>query len=53
VAQLIVACACLPLAVLAALATARRGVRGGRRLLVAAAIGYAAWGLLLIAATAG
>ena len=34
VAQLIVACACLPLAALSALTTARRGVRGARRLLV-------------------
>jgi hypothetical protein len=53
VAQLIVACACLPLAALSALTTARRGVRGARRLLVGTAIGYALWALLLIAATAG
>ena len=52
VAQLIVACACLPVIVLAAFTTARRGLRAARGLLTAAAIGYAAWALLLIAATA-
>jgi len=50
VAQLIVACAGLPLAAVAALAIARRGVRHARRLIIAAAIVYVAWGLLLIAA---
>lgn len=53
VAQLIAACGCLPLAALAALLTARRGVHRARGLLIAAAIGYAAWALLLIAAVAG
>ncbi len=47
VAQLIVACACLPLAALSAVATARGR---GRRLLLATAIGYAAWVVLLLAA---
>ena len=53
VAQLIVACGCLPLAALSALTTVRRGVRGARRLLVGTAIGYVLWALLLLAATAG
>jgi hypothetical protein len=51
IAQLIVAGGCLPLAAVAALNTARRGVRGARGFLLAAAVGYAAWALLLIAAT--
>ena len=50
VAQLIVACGGLPLAAVAALAIARRGVRQARRLIIAVAIVYVAWGLLLIAA---
>ncbi len=49
VAQLIVACAGLPLAAVGALAIARRGVRRARPLLIAAAIVYLAWGMLLIA----
>jgi len=51
VAQLVVACVCLPLAASAALTAARRGVRAARGLLIGAATGYAAWGLLLIAST--
>ena len=50
VAQLIVACGGLPLAAVAALAIACRRVRHARRLIIATAIVYAAWGLLLIAA---
>jgi hypothetical protein len=50
VTQLIVACGGLPLAAVAALAIARRGVLQARRLIIATAIVYAAWGLLLIAA---
>jgi hypothetical protein len=49
-AQLIVACAGLPLVAVAALAIARRGVREARRLIISAAIVYVVWGLLLIAA---
>ena len=50
VAQLIVACAGLPLVAVAALVIARRGVRHARGLIIAAAIVYSTWGLLLIAA---
>jgi hypothetical protein len=50
VAQLIVACAGLPLAAAAALAIDRQGVGPARRLIIAAAIVYGAWGMLLIAA---
>jgi hypothetical protein len=49
VAQLIVACAGLPLAAAAALAIARRGIGHARRLIIAAAIVYVTWGMLLIA----
>jgi hypothetical protein len=49
VAQLIVAGAGLPFAAMAAVTIARRGVRHARRLLIAAAIVYLAWALLLIA----
>jgi hypothetical protein len=49
-AQLIVACGGLPIVAVAALAIARRGVRHARRLIIAAAIVYIAWGVLLIAA---
>ena len=49
VAQLIVACGGLPLVAVTALVIARRGVRHARGLILAAAIVYVAWGLLLIA----
>jgi hypothetical protein len=52
VAQLLVACAGWPLAAAASYMLVRRDDRRARRLLTIAALAYAAWGVLLVAAVA-